>query len=158
MKQILIVLATFLLASCAAVLDPYSYVCDEMNYALADNIYLSSGDWSSINSLEEITPWIKKRMVYRHDTLNEWDTPSVALARGYGDCEEFCFVFMNIAYVRLGMKCGLAGVDSDERTVRDGGWYNHFVVILPDGTLYEPQGGVPVQFTVKYSYTFDEIF
>jgi hypothetical protein len=158
MKQFLMLLLAFFFVSCGTALDPFSVANDEMNYKLAEKIHLCSGNWSSINRIEDITPWIKKNLVYKSDDINEWDSPAVALARGYGDCEEFCFVFMNIAYVRLGMKFILAGVLNTERTIKEGGIYDHFIVILPDGTQYEPQSGHTVQYDIKYSYTFDEIF
>ena len=69
------------------------------------NLYY--GDFSEIENLEDISAWIMGNVFYKVDIIESWDNPQEVLERGYGDCDDFSLLVMNIAYVRFGVKYDL---------------------------------------------------
>lgn len=152
MKRILaLVLVIFTLSSCII-----SDIQNDMAQAERYSGYeLYRADFSRIQDEIDIYYYIKKRVTFRH--TDGAAGPAETIERGYGDCEEFTILFLNILYVRFGIKGEMILVNID-RSIENGGKANHALVRLPDGRQIEPQTGRWESHMVAYYYTFDEIF
>jgi len=117
------------------------------------------GDFSSITTCACVIPWIRSHMVYKSDPEGEniVNSLSKTIALGYGDCEEFALMYLDIMYVKFSIKGQLQIVDNNSRQVANGGDGNHAIVCI-DGVQIEPQTGYRVDYKVAYYYDFDEIF
>jgi hypothetical protein len=115
-------------------------------------------EWKELSSYEEIATWIRMHVMYQTDTNNEVFSPEETLQKGYGDCEEFAMLFMNIAHISLEIKMTLVLVDNRHRTIEGGKWINHAEVRYL-GDNFDIYSGKNIgNITVEYSYTFDEVF
>jgi hypothetical protein len=109
--------------------------------------------------------YIQTKVSYKADIgPDTWSSPQDTLARGYGDCDDYSILFINLIYILTGEKFSLILVDSNltqysSRAVVDGGFINHAIVQAPNGRYVEPQNGwfldVP---KVGFKYTFHEVF
>lgn len=113
------------------------------------------GGFYSIKVEEQIPFWMTDRVTYRMS--NDLATPEQAVVTGYGDCEEFALLYLNILYVVFGKKGELCLVEYG-RTVEAGGRSCNHAVVRYDGKLIEPLSGSVVHYEVCYSYKFDDIF
>lgn len=138
-------------------------------FDLAGDIYFSEtykdtplyyGDFHEVKTKADIAKFIGERVTYQSDFIDEKSSPRETLSRGYGDCEDFAILYLNILYVVFREKAELVLVNSGEqRTIETGGIANHVIVRLPDGRLLEPQNGSIVKYaSVRFSYTFDQVF
>jgi hypothetical protein len=153
MKKIIIMgLVSLLFSSCSIYNEIGDYV---YSYRFSD-ISLYYGDFSEIESVDKISKWINTKIKY--EKTKDILTPEEILQKGKCDCDGYSLLFMNIAYVRFGIKCSLSLVDTKDRKVVEGGDINHAIVKLPNGILIEPQTGRKVYYDVCFEYTFDEIF
>lgn len=155
MKKILaIVLFLLLLISCDVLSDIYYF-------NLAKNHELYYGDFGEIETFEDISDFIKSKVHYQSDGKDIYSNPEEVLNRGYGDCDDYAILFMNIAYVELGLKFDLSLVYSTENNQREidkGGWIDHAVVML-HGKLYSAyEGTIITEYYSSYHYTFYEVF
>ncbi len=101
------------------------------------NLYYD--DYSSIENYTDISNWINDRVYYKVDKIEWWSSPLETVTRGYGDCDDFSILFINIAYIVFDVKSELIAVDIDNmRTVVSGGNATHALVKI-DGLYFEPQ-------------------
>jgi hypothetical protein len=153
MKRFIIVLfAIFSLSSCK---DMYNEVTDIYYWNELANLELYYGDFTEVHNDLYISYWISRNIAYKK--TDEILSPRNILKRGYGDCNDYAILYMNIMYVRFGKKCSLCLVDTS-RNIINGGKVNHAIVRLPDGKLIEPQTGFVSRESVCYEYGFNSIF
>lgn len=121
--------------------------------------HLYYGDFSEIETRRDIVPYIRARVSYKSESVDEATDPEHTLSRGYGDCEDFAILYMNILYVVFQEESSIACVDIDKRrAVVEGGSVNHAIVQLQDGQLIEPQSGYVVDCPVGYRFSFWTVF
>lgn len=143
--------------------------CDINNYAkIGDGFELYYTDYSEIETIDDIAPWICDRVTYRSDDSvygeDTFQSPKTTLESGYGDCEDFSLVWINIAFIKFGIKADLPMVlmetlpEPMQKTRVNGGSFDH-VMVYYNGLVYEPQNDcVYENVTIEYIYTFDELF
>lgn len=156
MKKLTIVALAVVLAGCS--LD-----IDEIRDEFRDGFYGADfsgfsvyyGDFSAVRCMGDIPSWMTARVQYV--VTNEIQGPEYTLYRGWGDCDCYAMLYMDIAFVRFGVKCDLALVDTG-RAVVAGGVINHAVIRLPSGRLVNAQNGTTYTGQIAYVYTFDEVF
>lgn len=126
--------------------------------------YADFGDFSDEKPIDEkikdIVSVMNKNMVYQSIPNEQYilPNPQVIWERGYGDCDQFAIVLMNILYVELGMKPQFVATNIlRTRSVVEGGEASHAAIYL-NGKVYEPQTGQVVDYTVNYTYSFEEVF
>jgi len=146
MKIFLVVL---LITSCS-LYEPYEYDFDKSD--------LYYDDYSGINSYCDIGTWMNDRVEYIADRYgDDWASPVETIERGYGDCEDFARLFLNILFIRFGIKGNMVLVETT-RTYVNGGDVNHAYVEI-DGKMYESQYGWRVdKIKVGWRYTHNELF
>lgn len=174
-KIIILTLVLFSLGSCKMVYD----VIDDAVYSMLEDIEFydfAEYDLSDINNFYKIGLWIQKHVVYKADIGEQFSSPENTVKRRFGDCEDISFIFMNIAYLTLGIKLDMVVVNTNNRNATDayptiilveehntrsvveGGIGNH-IVVRWDGVNYGAQlGDVSPDQEVMYIYTFDEVF
>ena len=117
-------------------------------------------DYSAISDPSLISSWINDRIHYASDPYgtDRVDPLSLVMAKGYCDCEEFALLYLNILYVRFGIKGTFCVCDyGSARSIVEGGYIDH-AAIKVDGVLIEPQSGDTSNYKVGFEYSFDEIF
>lgn len=140
-------------------------------YEIEDEIYMGYLDLPLYSGPELDTSYIitknihtevwyhtKNLLVYKYDTDDYWQSPFESISLGTGDCEDYAILFLNILYYNYNIKGNIILVNHQSRSVVAGGRINHCVVELPDGRQIDPQTGLQTNYTVKYRYTFDEVF
>lgn len=147
---------------------PIFFILALTSCSFAGDIYFSEvykdtplyyGDFNEVKTRDDICRFIHERVEYRSDFIDSKSSPRETLKNGYGDCEDFSILYLNILYVVFREKGELVLVDSaDERTIEKGGIITHAIVRLPSGKLLEPQTGKIVDYPIGYSYVFDDIF
>lgn len=121
-----------------------------------EKVSLYYGDFSKVKSMSLLPYWMGKRIDYV--PFNDVREPREVLESGLGDCDGFALVYMNVAYVKYGVKCDLAYVLVNGKAVVSGGKADHAVVRLPSGTYLHAQTGMEYKGDIAYIYTFDEVF
>jgi hypothetical protein len=114
------------------------------------------GDFSQIKKVDDIPWWIRQHIQYHEDVGEDIVPLAETVERGYGDCEERALMYLNILYIKFGIKGEFCMVDSS-RSVGEGGYFDHAIVRV-NGVLIEPKYGTVVYAPIAYYYSFDEIF
>ena len=154
MKSIMpIIFLSLISTSCA-----FNMAADMYYLEFYKDTPLYYGDFSEIKTHKDIYTFIHNRVVYKADSFDNKSSPQETLQNGFGDCEDFTLLYLNILYVVFREKGELVLVDSSERKIEEGGCTDHVIVRLPSGFLVEPQTGILVDYTVRYSYSFDDVF
>jgi hypothetical protein len=136
-------------------------VIDRMNTSKASKMVLYNDErFSEIKTFSGICAWLHENVSYMYDFTEYWQTPEFTVKNRMGDCEDYSILYINIAYVLFGVQASLCAVTMENapRTIVEGGMYNHYVVLLPDGRMIEPQNGRECRYTIQYVYSFDELF
>jgi hypothetical protein len=57
-----------------------------------------------VNTIEEALHWVHYNIDYQHEELgkDEWQTPEQTLDMRKGDCEDYCILFMYLAFEEVG--------------------------------------------------------
>lgn len=148
--RIIILIVVFIVFLVSCQFDP--------GYQYFDKANLYYDDYSSIETYQDISIWINSKIYYKSETVDWWSSPQETVERGYGDCDDYARLFINIAYIVFGDKGNLVAIDASQRTIVDGGPVNHAIVEI-NGHLYEAQLGFEVYYpSIGYRYTFDELF
>jgi hypothetical protein len=150
--MLLTLLAVFFVG-CSQITDIY---CDSQ-YADVYKTRIYRGDFSEIKSISDIHKWINARVQYKSDEGENVCSLEETLTSGYGDCEEIARIYLDVLYVRFGIKGDYCLVDFGDRKIEEGGFCNH-AAIRYNGTLIEPKSGLQETYKISFSYTFDEIF
>lgn len=155
MKKLSILLLCLVLVGCQ---DIINFNEDLLLGDMFSGIPLYYGDFRAVQSLSTISLYLGDRIYY--EPTNGVQTPAQIFRRRRADCDGYALCWMNIAYIRFGIKTDLCIVKAEgSRRVESGGTdYNHAVVRLPDGRQMDAQSGRIVKYTVKYSYSFDDVF
>lgn len=127
------------------------------SYLVGLELYYIEAD---INCLEDIGTFMQENVVYESDgDKDTWTSPEETFKRGYGDCEDLTLLFINMAYIHLGLKFDIVLVDTNDRQIIEGGDINHAEPYY-NGESYCVWNGRPNinQFTIRYLYSFDNIF
>lgn len=155
-------LTVVLLATACLLLSTSCAVDYFTNLDLSETVagrQLYYGDFSEIKTRRDIVPYIRAHVYYKSESVDEAASPEHTLSRGYGDCEDFAILYMNILYVVFQEESSIAFVDIDKRrAVVEGGRINHAIVQLQDGQLIEPQRGYVVDYPVGYRFSFWSVF
>lgn len=162
MKKIIIVvaLAALVFTSCDMVVD--SVATD----LAKGHTMIYREEWKDLTTHREIGLWLSAHVEYRYDDIYEWSDPGVTLARGYGDCNDMAILYMNIAYVALGIEMELVLVEDAKidysvpqpmKSIESGGFVDH-VMVRYDGVLISPYYGTVVEGPVGYYYSFWQVF
>ena len=117
-------------------------------------------EWEELRSVWDIVYWIDRNIHYVSDgEYDIWSPAWETLERGYGDCEDYCILFMNIYYVVFEEKCDLIAVNAINRALVNGGFVNHAEILFEDGTVLDPTNIKWYENrTVGYLYDFDLFF
>jgi len=154
MRKIILLVFVVLLTSCKPY---YDSIQEEHNLKIFTDIPLYLGDFEGVETIADITPWIKRHVIW--EATKKVLSPEECLKRGKCDCDGFALLWMNIAYIKFGLKYDLILVlDSDTRKIEEGGKFNHAIIVSFDGIQIEPQTGRVENYTIKFSYTFDQVF
>lgn len=114
-------------------------------------------DLSNIKTFTDIGYFLQAHITYKDDNPNKFSGAENTMKRGYGDCEDYVIVFINIAYIVFGIKMDLLIVDTTNRTVVNGGIGDH-VIVGYNGKTYSGQWGHELDYTnILYKYTFNEV-
>jgi hypothetical protein len=112
------------------------------------NHQLYYGDFSEIETPSDIDEWIWERFTYVEGPLIE---PELALSLGYGDCDTFSLLFLNILKVRFDIEYDITLLQISERV--------YHATISSNSTLYDAYN-YPLQMvsdeylTVKFNNIF----
>lgn len=151
MKYFSIALMAFMLTGCQQIIDTSANMQYGDDFSGFNLFY---GDFSAIDSLWDIPYWMDKYVTFKETT--EVLSPKEVMKRGFGDCDGYALLFMNIAYVRFGIKPSLCLVDYS-RAIVDGGYVNHAIVKV-NGKYYHAQSGQKYTGSIGYEYSFDHVF
>ena len=151
-KIVFILLVVFVVSGCDYTRDLYFL------YKIGDGYDLYyHNDFEDLDSFEEIAVWIDSNVEYHHTAYDEWQSPKITVNLGKGDCEDAAILFVNIAYVSMGIKCGLAIFDSS-RSIKNGGYVDHAEVYY-NGEVYNAgDGEILNNIKIGYIYKFKELF
>lgn len=150
----IIFLLPVLLFSCNMMRDIDGYLMAK------DHNLTYNSEWQELESYRDIYLWINSNIDYKSEEVDSWDDPQIVLDRGYGDCDDWAILFMNIAYYALDIKMDLIIVESDSmsRAVVSGGNTNLHAMVYYDGHIIEPSNGLEYYGPIGYIYSFDEVF
>ena len=159
MKKFLLLLSVFVLFGCKSLtaLDEYR---DSIYAERAAGHELYFGDFHEILTAYDISPWVMSHIVYVADEEDSWDNPEEVLLRGYGDCDDFTILVMNIAYVVFGIEFDLVLVDTEKvRTIEEGGVINHASIAIGE-YVYDVYNfnQTSVDVPIAFRFTFWEVF
>ncbi len=160
MKKIMVVILIVVMMGCNLVVgDDFNDGVNLRKIQKTDLIYME--EWEELENWQDIVMWIWCHVYYSSDGENKdtWNTPLETLNRGKGDCEDFVLLFMNIYYVRFGVKLDMAALDANKRIKVNGGYFNHAEVLFKDGrTLCVLRGSFGQGQSISYRYEFDLFF
>jgi hypothetical protein len=112
-------------------------------------------------NFESIANWIKENIEYTIETKTSdtFKNPERAIKEGYGDCDTYTILFMNIAYFVMDIKVDCVLVNPSERIIIDGGLTNH-AEIWYNGYCYDIYSGYryPLGVSVGFLYYFEWVF
>lgn len=124
---------------------------------MQDRYKLLTGNFRGINSHEDIARYIKDNVRYEIENFDVWTSPSETLNRGYGDCDDYALLYMNLAYLNLGIKMDFVAVNDIDRTIKTGDPTH--AEVRYRGQHYNIYTREKLEKTVVfYSYEFDELF
>lgn len=152
-KKIAVIIAV-IFSSCDMVVD--SYLTDQ---ALGHNLTFRE-EWLEFDNYYDIGAWIENNVEYRSDKIYEWTDPETVINRGYGDCNDKCLLFANIAYVAFGVKMDIVVVNQSSMefepmwSIEEGGIVDHCMLRL-DWQIYSYTGGTYTG-PVGFYYTFNQ--
>jgi hypothetical protein len=153
MKNIILVVLTVIsLSSCKQIVD---YGTDLASADRYRHIPIYYNSFWGMTDEAWIPLWMDAHITYTQSS--DLQTPAECVASGYGDCEEFALMYLNIMYVMFGKKGELCLVESG-RTVEAGGRDCNHAVVRYGSTIIEPMTGREAHYVVCYSYKFDDIF
>lgn len=160
-KILLLIVITMMVVGCSSLWPTQDEYADSVFSARASGHNLYYGDFSEILVLEDISTWIMARIVYVPDKTDSWDDPEVVLERGYGDCDDYALLVMNIAYIVFGIEFDLVLVDTNKvKIIEEGGTINHASVAIEDlvlnvYNLSQYSLDVPIAFRYNFWYVFN---
>lgn len=137
-------------------------------YAYGHELYFGVEEpyfkWKEIELPEDVSKWINSNIKYIEDEYEEFSNPEKVLKRGYGDCDDFAILVVNILYVRFGIKADLVLLDSytnevKYKTIINGGVVNHAAVRY-NGVVYDVYDlrRIYVNPIIGYLYPFEHVF
>ena len=155
MKKIIMIVLVLVSVGCSL----YDYGMDYyfMQKIQKTDIYYHE-DFNELHTIDDIRTYLNDKIKYRSDKTEYWSTTKETLTKGYGDCEDYAIAFMNIYYVVFNEKCDLAAVHTKQRTVVQGGFVNHALILLPNDILISPRSNMKVHEEIKFIYQFDLFF
>ena len=152
-KILLTLIMCGLFSSCSLIFDSILY--SRLNQDVLNSNYIFTDVYKT--PIINVTMSCKLNMTYASESVDIWQSLETILESKVGDCEDFSKLFINIMYLEYGLKCNMVIVNSS-RSVVEGGFVNHAIVELPDGTLVDPQLGNIVNYSIGYRFTFNELF
>jgi len=159
MKNILLVLVSLMFMGCSLEYSPEELnqlQDDEFNSKINKTEIYYNNDFNDLKTIEDIIFYMRSNIELRFEEVDTWPTAEETLSRGYGDCEDFAIVFMNIYYIVAGNKSDLVAVFY--RDIIEGGDVNHAMVLLNDSIIISAQSGEEYYYTIGYKYSFDLFF
>lgn len=141
------------------VLTVFGNYDSELGEKASGHILTYDNDWKTLENFQEIASWISDNVTYKADINDTWSNPQVVLDRGYGDCDDFALLFMNIAYIVFGIEMDFVLVFQESRTYEQGGDINHAEVRY-NGDHYCIYSGNKIRYeqACAYSYDFNQVF
>lgn len=163
MKKLLCLIIPVLFSSCGSLYqDIYNDIADSVYEARlsGQELYYIEG-LPEFETLSDIGCFLNENITYKAepDGQDYAQSPEETWALKTGDCEDFCLLFMNIAYLELGIKYDLVLVDNFNmsRSIEEGGEINHSMIRY-NGVIYSAQTGSIYSGPVGFSYRFDDVF
>ncbi len=113
----------------------------------------------NIETFKDISIFLKENIYYKSEYPDKWSSPKTVLERGYGDCEDYAILFMDIAYYCLGIKVDLVIVNISNRRIVNGQRSNH-ADIYYNGEIFSVMRGIYYQedLDIQFLYTYSEVF
>ena len=161
MKKIVLILLVLVSVGCSLYDSIYSEIADDTyeREIQKANIFYHE-DFYTLHSISDIQEYLNKNMEYKSDggDGDVWSTAKEIFTRGYGDCEDYAILFINIYYVVFGVKLSVVAIAS-YREVVAGGEAGHLLVELSTNILISPRSGrIDRSSPVLYRYSFDLFF
>ena len=159
MEKIIIILIGIVFTGCTLEYSPEELnqlQDDEFNSKINKTEIYYNNDFNDLKTIEDIIFYMRSNIELRFEEVDTWSTAEETLSRGYGDCEDFAIVFMNIYYIVAGNKSDLVAVFY--RDIVEGGNVNHAMVLLNDSIIISAQSGIEYSFLISYKYDFDLFF
>ena len=159
MEKIIIILIGIVFTGCTLEYSPEELnqlQDDEFNSKINKTEIYYNNDFNDLKTIEDIIFYMRSNIELRFEEVDTWSTAEETLSRGYGDCEDFAIVFMNIYYIVTGNKSDLVAVFY--RDIVEGGNVNHAMVLLNDSIIISAQSGIEYSFLISYKYDFDLFF
>ncbi len=152
MKKLLLLTVIALSAtSCSMLMD------DIIETGMTGHNEYYMDEWEELDTYLKISKYIKQNVEYTSDIVQHTQAPEETITRGKGDCEDMAILYMNIAYVSMGIKMD-AVIIKWSRQVEDGGMlYNH-VAVRYDGLIIDALSGWKLTNDVEYFYSYNEVF
>jgi len=152
-------LVIVVVALMGCVLPSSSGSAEDMQYKTIFRTAIYRGDFSSVKTQADITPWIKSHIRYQADPTGSEVVNSLTktVELGYSDCEEMALMYLDILYIKFDIKGQFLCVDSSARHVGTGGATDHALVRV-DGVQIDPKTGRVCDFPVAFYYDFDDLF
>ncbi len=155
MRQLIIIISIISITSCS-----WNNFVDSEIFSHLEPIQLydyAEYDLTEITTYREIALFNRSLINYQTESGEKMTSPKDTINLGFGDCDEYALMFMNVAYLTQDVKMSFVMINL-ERSVVSGGNGNHYDVMY-EGVVYSAQTGrVSEQQEILYSYTFDEVF
>jgi len=110
-----------------------------------------------VREIKDIHTFIKQYLEYRPVASDTWATPKEVLERKWGNCAELSILYMNILFLKFGIKTNFVLVLVDTRKIVEGGKADHAIIELGNKT-FEPLTNSFIEYPIKYKYSFDGVF
>ena len=159
MEKIIIILIGIVFTGCTLEYSPEELnqlQDDEFNSKINKTEIYYNNDFNDLKTIEDIIFYMRSNIELRFEEIDTWSTAEETLSRGYGDCEDFAIVFMNIYYIVTGNKSDLVAVFY--RDIVEGGNVNHAMVLLNNSIIISAQSGIEYLYSIGYKYSFDLFF
>ena len=152
MKKIITLIALLIISvsSCDLLGDPFDlWVRAELERV--EFMDIPAEDLIGVNSIQDAIDWVGDRIFYRSYEYDNIKSPKKTLEDGFGDCEDYVLLVMNVVYCALGIRMDFAIID----WLHDGTLH---AVLLYNGNLYDAQSGCLHYEEVEYLYLFKTAF
>lgn len=120
------------------------------------NLYY--GNFEGITDFKTLSVWIKKNVEYKNEYPDRWSDPRAVVSRGYGDCDDYALLYLNIAYILWGVELDFVAVNNLNR--QDPEIEPNHAEIRYRWNNYDIYTGERIDEVtyIHYMYEFDELF
>lgn len=110
-------------------------LCDQYMGSKAENHDLFYYDFGDFDTSAELADYIENKIAYKADIIDAWSQPQQIFERGYGDCDDFSILSLNIYKVELGIEGHIISVDSNQQLPSKPSVYGSYLRFDDDGSI-----------------------